>query len=125
MNYGVLAGAQASASPIHPATFLKSLLQIWRPLSSKRGLQGPLKLAVAVSGGPDSMTLATLCSQITKLRDQNGLSDQTRLQVFIVDHGARNESTQEAEQVKLWLHKLLGPLPPRLPPRPTFTHPKC
>ncbi|KAL8701980.1 MAG: hypothetical protein Q9201_004626 [Fulgogasparrea decipioides] len=108
MSYGVLARAKAIGSPVHLATFLKSLLQIWRPPSTKSGTPGPLKLAVAVSGGSDSMTLATFCSQIAQSRNQNGLSDQIRLQAFIVDHGARIESTQEAEQVKLWLHKHLG-----------------
>lgn len=67
-------------------------------------------LALAVSGGADSMALATLCYQLRKLGDVHfpGLSD-IRLQAFIVDHKARPESTREARQVVNSLDKYLGP----------------
>ncbi|KAL9013278.1 MAG: hypothetical protein Q9173_002016 [Seirophora scorigena] len=101
--------SKPSPVPIQPARFLKSLLKIWRPPMSSNGLSGPLKLALAVSGGADSMALATLCHQIRKLGDAHlsGLSD-IRLQVFIVDHKARTESTREAMQVVKFLDKYLG-----------------
>ncbi|KAL8955979.1 MAG: hypothetical protein Q9193_006353, partial [Seirophora villosa] len=93
--------------PIQPIRFLKSLLKIWRPPVSSSRLSGPLKLALAVSGGADSMALATLCHQIRKLGDAHlpGLND-IRLHVFVVDHKARMESTREARQVVKFLDKL-------------------
>lgn len=68
-------------------------------------------VALAVSGGADSMALATLCHQIRKLGDAHlpGLSD-IRLHLFIVDHKARTESTREARQVAKSLDNHLGPL---------------
>ncbi len=56
------------------------------------------KLAVAISGGPDSLALAylTKCYLI-----KNKLNSK----FFIVDHGLRKESSKEAKSVKLLLSK--------------------
>ncbi|KAL8654163.1 MAG: hypothetical protein Q9210_001679 [Variospora velana] len=109
MSHGGFADSKPSAAPIQPIQFLKSLLKIWRPPVSSNGLPGPLKLALAVSGGADSMALATLCYQLRKLGHVHlpGLID-IRLQAFIVDHKARPESTREARQVVNFLDKNLG-----------------
>jgi len=58
-------------------------------------------VAVAVSGGPDSMALALLLAEWAASR--NG-----RLDALTVDHRLRPESTAEAEQVGRWLAKLPG-----------------
>lgn len=50
-------------------------------------------VAVAVSGGPDSMALAHMLSQAA----------QGKVHALTVDHGLRLESAQEAQQVGEWL----------------------
>jgi tRNA(Ile)-lysidine synthase len=64
------------------AEFFSSLLDPFSPLSGK--------IAIAVSGGPDSMALAFCVKRW----------GQRELVALVVDHGLRTESTQEAEQVK-------------------------
>jgi tRNA(Ile)-lysidine synthase len=56
----------------------------------------PFSIAVAVSGGPDSMALCLLLADW--VRDQGG-----RLIALTVDHGLRPESAEEAQQVSRWL----------------------
>ncbi|MEE2980507.1 MAG: tRNA lysidine(34) synthetase TilS [Pseudomonadota bacterium] len=56
-------------------------------------------VAVAVSGGPDSMTLAALA--LHWARDRGG-----RVEGLIVDHGLRPDSTDEARRVAEWLGSL-------------------
>jgi len=56
-------------------------------------------LAVAVSGGPDSLALAFL----TKC---HSLKNQVKVKYFIVDHKLRKESTLEAKKVKGILKKI-------------------
>ena len=53
------------------------------------------KVAVAVSGGADSMALALLLNEQTN----------SKLIAITVDHGLREESAREAKQVKKWLEK--------------------
>ncbi len=80
------------------------------PLSPERfaGLMarlGPFEraphLAVAVSGGPDSLALTLLLAEWAHSR--NG-----RVDALTVDHRLRAESTTEAEQVGRWLASLPG-----------------
>ncbi len=56
------------------------------------------KLAVAVSGGADSMCLAYLCYQYSLLQKADMVA-------LIVDHGLRAESSQEADWVRNFLEK--------------------
>ena len=56
------------------------------------------KIAVAVSGGPDSMALVFLLKKWIKIK--NG-----KLIALIVDHNLRKESNLEARTVKLYLDK--------------------
>lgn len=60
------------------------------------GLDPAKPLAVAVSGGPDSMALCYLLSQWV---GRNG----TQIHAITVDHGLRPEAEKEAEQVGAWL----------------------
>ncbi|MES1150928.1 MAG: tRNA lysidine(34) synthetase TilS, partial [Dongia sp.] len=53
-------------------------------------------IAVAVSGGPDSMALALLLDEWASHRD-------ARVEAITVDHGLRPESATEAAQVGHWL----------------------
>jgi tRNA(Ile)-lysidine synthase len=71
------------------------------------------RLAVAVSGGPDSLALALLAERWTKARGGEVVG-------LIVDHGLRPEAAAEARQTALWLarrripHQILtwpGPKP--------------
>ncbi len=80
------------------------------PLSPERfaGLMarlGPFEraphLAVAVSGGPDSLALTLLLAEWA--HNRNG-----RVDALTVDHRLRAESTAEAEQVGRWLAPLPG-----------------
>lgn len=72
------------------------------------------ELAVAVSGGADSMALVLLAG--TWARAQGG-----RVTALTVDHGLRRESADEARQVARWLkatgirHRVLRWMPPKTP----------
>ena len=57
------------------------------------------RLALAVSGGADSMALAWLCRRWVRRR-------RGELVAFVVDHGLRPESAVEAERVRSWLEAL-------------------
>ena len=67
----------------------------------KSSLKGKKNLAVAVSGGPDSLALAYL----TKCYS---LQNKLNVEYFIVDHKLRKESTLEAKKVKNILKKLMS-----------------
>ena len=56
-------------------------------------------LAVAVSGGPDSLALAYLAKCYS-------IKHKIKVKYFIVDHKLRKESTVEAETVKIILNKI-------------------
>ena len=66
------------------------------------GLVSEMAIAVAVSGGPDSLALAAL---MARWRDQ--LNDPPRLHALVVDHGLRPESAVEAQRTGRTL-KALG-----------------
>ncbi|MBT5766784.1 MAG: tRNA lysidine(34) synthetase TilS [Kordiimonadaceae bacterium] len=59
----------------------------------------PKNIAVAVSGGGDSMALALLLHQWC-------LNNHVKLHAVTVDHGLRKASKQEAKDVSKWLEKL-------------------
>ena len=54
------------------------------------------KIAVAVSGGPDSLALAYLAKCIS-------IVYKFKVKFFIIDHKLRENSSQEAKEVKLFL----------------------
>lgn len=65
-------------------------------------------IGLAISGGVDSMALASLCAQLAMNKPR--LDDPVKQQInfnfraFIVDHGVRTGSAEEAEAVKNVLH---------------------
>ena len=65
----------------------------------KNSLNVKEKLAIAVSGGPDSLSLAFLAKCYS-------LKHQVKVKYFIVDHKLRKESSQEAKEVKDILKKI-------------------
>lgn len=66
-------------------------------------LAGRSSLAVAVSGGPDSMALAFLLARWARARDGG-----PAVHALIVDHGLRAESSAEAAQVRNTLSEWPG-----------------
>ncbi len=62
-------------------------------------LEAQSSLAVAVSGGPDSMALTCCLTNWAKAR-------RIKIHALTVDHGLRAESAAEAEQVAVWLSGL-------------------
>ncbi|KAF9924599.1 hypothetical protein FBU30_005447 [Linnemannia zychae] len=60
-------------------------------------------VGIAVSGGVDSMALATLMAQHYSLQDDGR---KTSLHAFIVDHKLRDNSTEEANYVAKQIQKL-------------------
>ena len=54
----------------------------------------PRKIAVAVSGGPDSMALLHLAQ---------AAMPRTEIHALTLDHGLRHESAQEAKQIAAWI----------------------
>jgi tRNA(Ile)-lysidine synthase len=57
-----------------------------------------MPVAVACSGGPDSMALALMAQSWAK-------AGKSKVVALIVDHGLRRESAKEAKQVGAWLKK--------------------
>lgn len=53
-----------------------------------------------MSGGPDSMALAYLCSRLR----HEGIAPEIDATAFVVDHRLRPESTDEAHTVSKWLN---------------------
>ena len=75
----------------------KKILKIFKEFESKINTRD--KLAVAVSGGPDSLSLAFLARCFS-------LKHNIEVKYFIVDHKLRKESTYEAYEVKRILKSL-------------------
>ena len=82
----------AAAEPAAPLTSVEfaALLDTLGPFEPAP------RLAVAVSGGPDSMALALLAAEWARARAGSVLG-------LIVDHGLRPESGEEARQAAAWL----------------------
>jgi hypothetical protein len=68
---------------------------------SNRDIETEQLLGLAISGGVDSMALATLCSGLLHNRGSEIASPLPNLafKAFVVDHGVRNGSDVEAENV--------------------------
>ncbi|MCJ1245483.1 hypothetical protein MMC30_002687 [Trapelia coarctata] len=76
---------------------------------------GEQKLGLAISGGVDSMALAFLCQSLTKLPSWKRGNHVFQYIPFIVDHKAREGSTEEALLVSKRLKELLDVEPIILP----------
>ena len=75
----------------------KKIFKIYNEFSSS--LKVKENLAIAVSGGPDSMALAFLAKCYS-------IKNQVKVKYFIVDHMLRKESTSEAKTVRNNLKKI-------------------
>lgn len=87
---------------ISPPEFLAELLKVWLPPEASRTGSQPTKIGVCVSGGPDSMALASLFQQL-KGRD---MGPRLHLTALVIDHRHRRDSQREAATVAGWLQDL-------------------
>ena len=76
---------------------IKQISKIFKEFSSSLTIKGDM--AVAVSGGPDSLALAYLAKCYS-------IKNKTNVKYFIVDHKLREESSLEARTVKGILSKI-------------------
>ncbi|PGH26997.1 tRNA(Ile)-lysidine synthetase [Polytolypa hystricis UAMH7299] len=89
--------------PVSSDEFYTSLTRLWRAWTGHNSRPTyPRSLALAVSGGADSMALAFLCRQMMSDRYFPNLT----VKPFIIDHKARDKSTEEAHKVARWLEDL-------------------
>ncbi|OJD27162.1 tRNA(Ile)-lysidine synthetase [Blastomyces percursus] len=88
-----------SSGPISSKEFSEAVTNLW---GIWRGASVPSRIGLAVSGGADSMALAFLCKQLISER----LIPDLKVKPFIVDHLAREGSTEEAHKVADWLKDL-------------------
>ncbi|CZS89644.1 uncharacterized protein RAG0_00959 [Rhynchosporium agropyri] len=86
--------------PISVDEFSETWTRIWpKSRGARSGLTRPksLTIGLAISGGVDSMALAFLCSS---MKDRLSLGNtHTDFRAFVVDHGVREGSHQEAAAV--------------------------
>jgi tRNA(Ile)-lysidine synthase len=75
----------------------KKILRVFKEFSSSLNIKD--SLAVAVSGGPDSLAMAYLVKCYS-------LKNNLKVKYFIVDHKLRKESSLEAKTVKFFLNKI-------------------
>ena len=76
----------------------KDLSQIFLNFKDKLDTQKKDKYVVAVSGGPDSLSLVALTKAYSLIR-------KTKFYYVLIDHNIRKDSNQEAQQVKKLLKK--------------------
>ena len=78
----------------------KKILKIYREFKFliKAAIKKDNQIAVAVSGGPDSLALAYLAQVLS-------IKEKIRVKFFIVDHRLRENSNKEAKKIKLFLKK--------------------
>ncbi|KAI5303922.1 hypothetical protein KEM56_007053 [Ascosphaera pollenicola] len=91
--------ANKALLPISNYDFHRRVMSLWKQWRGSNQIKKPRKIALAISGGADSMALAYLCSQLTAAEFMPGL----QVRPLIVDHQARSESTDEAHMVAKWL----------------------
>ena len=78
----------------------KKILEIYRIFEKNfKNLNYSNKIAISISGGPDSMALCFLLSCFKYKNDKN-----IKLFFYLVDHGLREESYKEAQLVKKHLN---------------------
>ena len=82
----------------HYFNSLKDFSEVYLKFKKKLDIQRPKSLAVAVSGGPDSLALAAL----TKAYSYN---KKLKVYFVLINHNLRKNSLKEARKVKLLLKK--------------------
>ncbi|EEP80398.1 predicted protein [Uncinocarpus reesii 1704] len=91
------------ASVIPTSEFYQALNGIWRRWAGHQRKDGfPSRVALAVSGGPDSMALAHLCRKLTV----EGYIPDLKVIALIVDHKSRKGSADEALRVAGWIQEM-------------------
>ncbi|KAH8883804.1 hypothetical protein GQ53DRAFT_698671 [Thozetella sp. PMI_491] len=86
---------------ITAAEFYDALQATCPPRFRRKIITRERQVALAISGGVDSMALAFLCRQVKKCYPSVRISDSpvSSFSAYIIDHGLRPGSRQEAEQV--------------------------
>ncbi|KAK4153872.1 hypothetical protein C8A00DRAFT_14934 [Chaetomidium leptoderma] len=99
-----------SARAITPHEFLEALQATCAPRFPKARGRTHRPIALAVSGGVDSMALAYLCTKIRQTDHWFKVADHPVSNPFglIVDHGLREGSADEASNVAEVINKKLG-----------------
>ncbi|KAK8094724.1 hypothetical protein PG997_001409 [Apiospora hydei] len=89
------------ARPIGLAEFTDALRATCKPRFPEAKSRNHRLVGMAISGGVDSMALAYLCSKVRERDPSFMVCDNPvgSFRGFVVDHGLRQESAQEAEQV--------------------------
>ncbi|KAG5300886.1 PP-loop family protein [Histoplasma ohiense] len=91
-----------STGTISAKEFCEAVTHLWGIWRGASTPSLPSRIGLAVSGGADSMALAFLCRQLISER----LIPDLQVKPFIVDHLAREGSTDEAHKVAGWLREL-------------------
>lgn len=87
-------GNAVSHEAISRSEFYNAFKTVWKRIDGPGGGPRPV-IGLAISGGVDSMALATLCADMK----QPGQVLRPKFHAFVVDHGARSGSRNEAEAV--------------------------
>ncbi|KAK2867988.1 hypothetical protein FQN49_003278, partial [Arthroderma sp. PD_2] len=90
-----------ASSPITLTEFYHAFTKLWTTWGGGKYVP-PRRIALAVSGGSDSMALAYLCSRLVSQDVLPGLE----VKAYVVDHKYRSESSQEARSVADQVEKL-------------------
>ncbi|KAG0254487.1 hypothetical protein DFQ27_006818 [Actinomortierella ambigua] len=100
---------------IHPEEFSKWMTTIYNQIpamAARHDMHGSLDQAprwgIALSGGVDSMALATLLSQHVHQQQQRTFDAAIRIHAMIVNHNLRDRSKEEAEYVASLVQRLGG-----------------
>jgi tRNA(Ile)-lysidine synthase len=90
-----------TAKPIGSLEFLEALQETCKPRFPWARPTQPRAVAIAVSGGVDSMALAFLCARFRRYNPEMRVCDNTvtSFRAMVVDHGLRPESSTEAKAV--------------------------
>ncbi|KAI1095148.1 adenine nucleotide alpha hydrolases-like protein [Rostrohypoxylon terebratum] len=89
------------AKPIALSEFVDAVRATCPPRFTRNGTLQHRRVAIAVSGGVDSMAMAYLCSKVHRFDDEFRVSDNpvNGFRGMVVDHGLREGSFQEANAV--------------------------
>ncbi|KAL6889891.1 hypothetical protein HDV57DRAFT_347088 [Trichoderma longibrachiatum] len=107
MSTQTLAFNRAS-KPISVQEFRDAVLSVCRPRFPTAYYARPQRVALAISGGVDSMAMAYLFSRLVRMYRGIKIADYPTDTAFgvVVDHKLREESTQEASRVAQELKRL-------------------
>lgn len=101
------------ARPIRPSEFADAVQALCRPRMQAARSNMPIPVALAISGGVDSMAMAWLCAEVRRLDPTMRVADHRvlRFMPIIVDHDYRRHSYREAKTVGDFLRERLNMRP--------------